>query len=106
MYTRCLVMTLYTTSVARQRIHNTHQKTNLKAMFSTRFVRQLSDATIEAMFSVPSVPRWYKRDKPTVYLVVRQFPGSKVVNTNAEEATDLEAVIRQRLVKTQHTEKT
>jgi hypothetical protein len=37
---------------------------------------------------------------------VRQAPASKDVNTEAEEATELKAVTRQRLVKTQQTEKT
>jgi hypothetical protein len=37
---------------------------------------------------------------------VRQSPANKGVNTEAEEATMLEAVTRQRLVKTQRTEKT
>jgi hypothetical protein len=37
---------------------------------------------------------------------VRQSLGSKDVNTEAEEATALEAVTRQRLVKIQQTEKT
>jgi hypothetical protein len=36
---------------------------------------------------------------------VRQSPSSKGVNTEAEEAMALEAVTRQRLVKTQQTEK-
>jgi hypothetical protein len=38
-------------------------------------------------------------------LVVREPPVSKDVYTEAEEATALEAVTRQRLVKTQQTEK-
>jgi hypothetical protein len=37
---------------------------------------------------------------------MRQSPSIKDVNTEAEEATALEAVIRERLVKTQQTEKT
>jgi hypothetical protein len=39
-------------------------------------------------------------------LVVRESPGSKDVNTEDVEATALEAVTRQRLVKTQQAEKT
>jgi hypothetical protein len=61
--------------------------------------------TIEELFSVRYVPKWYNRGKPRVWLVVSQSPGSKVVNTEAEEATDLETVTRQRLVKIQQTEK-
>jgi hypothetical protein len=37
---------------------------------------------------------------------VRQLPASKDVNTEAEEATTLEAVTRRKPVKIQHTEKT
>jgi hypothetical protein len=51
------------------------------------------------------VPRYYKQDKSSVYLVVRQSPASKDVNTEVEGATALEVVTRQRLVKTQQTEK-
>jgi hypothetical protein len=36
---------------------------------------------------------------------VRQSPASKDVNTEAEEATALEAVIRRKFLKTQQTEK-
>jgi hypothetical protein len=36
---------------------------------------------------------------------VRELPASKDVNTEAEEATVLKAVTRQRLMKTQQTEK-
>jgi hypothetical protein len=36
---------------------------------------------------------------------MRKSPASKDVNTEAEEATALEAVTRQRLVKAQQTEK-
>jgi hypothetical protein len=49
-------MTLLTTSVARQQIPETQQKTNWEAAFSTRSMRQLRDATIEelleAMFAI------------------------------------------------------
>jgi hypothetical protein len=48
------------------------------------------------------MPECYKQDKPRVQLVGRQSPGSK----EAEEVTALEAVIRQRLEKTQQIEKT
>jgi hypothetical protein len=65
-------------------------------VFSTRSVRQLDDATIEeqleAVFSLQSLPRCYKQDK--FKLVVRQSPTNKDVNTEAEEATALEAVKR------------
>jgi hypothetical protein len=39
-------------------------------------------------------------------MVVRQSPASKDVNTEAEEATALEADTRRQLVKIQQTEKT
>jgi hypothetical protein len=48
------------TTVARQQIHNTHRWTNYEAVFSTRSVRQLRDATIELLetvFSLRSMPR-------------------------------------------------
>jgi hypothetical protein len=51
------------------------------------------------------VPRCYKQDKYRVQLVGRESPASKGVNTEAEEATALEAVARRQPVKTQHTEK-
>jgi hypothetical protein len=79
-------------------------------VFSTRPVRQLRDATaeelLEAVFSMRSVPRCYKQDRYGVYLVVRQSPVSKDVNTEAEETAALETVTRQRLVKTSQNEKT
>jgi hypothetical protein len=52
-----------------------------------------------------SLPKCYKQVRSRIYLVVRQSPASKVVNTEPEEATALEAVTR-RLVKTRQTEKT
>jgi hypothetical protein len=55
---------------------------------------------------VRSAPRYYKQEWHRVSLVVRQSPASKDVNTEAEGATALEAVTRQRLVKTKQTEKT
>jgi hypothetical protein len=65
-------------------------------MFSTQFVRQLRDATreeaFEAVFSMRSVPKCYKQDKSRIYPVLRYSPTSKDVNTEAEEATALEAV--------------
>jgi hypothetical protein len=48
-----------------------------------------------------SVPTCYEQYKSIVYLAERQLPASKDVNTEAEEATALEAVIGQRLVKAQ-----
>jgi hypothetical protein len=54
---------------------------------------------------VRSVPRCYKQDKSRVYLVVRQSPASKGVNTEAEEATALIAVTRRQPAKIQQTEK-
>jgi hypothetical protein len=50
--------------------------------------------------------RCYKLDKSRVQFIGRHAKVSKGVNTEAEEATALEAVTRQRLVKTQQTEKT
>jgi hypothetical protein len=55
---------------------------------------------------VLSVLRCYKQDKSRVLLVVGKSPGSKDVNTEVERSTALESVVRQRLVKTQQTEKT
>jgi hypothetical protein len=82
----------------------------MEAGFSTRSVRQLRDATIEALFgdifSVQSVPRCYMRDRSRILLVVRQSPAIKDVNTEVEGSAALEVVIRQRLVKTQQSEKT
>jgi hypothetical protein len=52
------------------------------------------------VFSMRSVMRFYKQDNSRIYLIMRQSPASKDVNTEAEESTALEAVIRQRLVKT------
>jgi hypothetical protein len=78
-------------------------------MFSSRSMRQLSDATVkklEAVFSMRSVPRCNKQDKSRVHLVGRQSPTSKDVNTEAEEATALEAATRRQPVKIQQTEKT
>jgi hypothetical protein len=77
-------------------------------MFSTQSVRQLRDATIkesfEAVFSMRSVPKYYKQAKSRVCSVVRQSSTSKDMNTEADEATALEAVTRQGLVKTRKTE--
>jgi hypothetical protein len=78
-------------------------------VFSKRSVRQLREATtelLEAVFSMRSVSGCYKQDKSRVQLVGGQSADSKGVNTEAEEVTALEAVTRQRLVKTQQTEKT
>jgi hypothetical protein len=72
-------------------------------------VQQLHDATIElleAEFSVRSVSRCYKQDKPRVLLVVRRSPASKDVDPEVEESMALDAVTRKRLVMTQETEKT
>jgi hypothetical protein len=82
-------------------------------------VLQLHDATtqevLEVVIYMGSVPRCYNQDYSRVYSVavnqksrrfVRQPPASKGANTEAEEATALEAVTRRRPVKTQQTEKT
>jgi hypothetical protein len=50
-----LIMTLQTTSVARQQIPNTHQYTNWEAIFSTRSMRLLRGATIELLGEVVSM---------------------------------------------------
>jgi hypothetical protein len=55
-------------------------------------VQQLCDVTIEELFSARSVPRCYKEGKSTVYLLLRQSPASKAVNTKTEGSTALEAV--------------
>jgi uncharacterized membrane protein len=70
MYTRCYVMTVQTTLVARQKIPDKHQWTNWEAVFSTWSMRQLRVATIEELlgevFSVRSVLRCYKQDKSII----------------------------------------
>jgi hypothetical protein len=53
-----------------------------------------------------AVPTFYEQDKSRIQSVWRKSPASKGMNTEAEEATALKAVTRQRLVKTQQTEKT
>jgi hypothetical protein len=60
---------------------------------------------LEAMFSMRSVPGC-KQDKSRVQLVGRGSPSSKGVNTEVEETNALKAATRQRLKKTQQTEKT
>jgi hypothetical protein len=55
---------------------------------------------------VRSIHRCCKQDKSKVQLVVRPSPASEDVNTEAEGRTALEYVTRQRLVKTEQTEKT
>jgi hypothetical protein len=74
-------------------------------MFATQSVWQLRDVTIDVllgeMFSVRSAPRRYKQDKFKFYLIVKGSPASKDVNTEAEEATVLEAVTRRQTVKIQ-----
>jgi hypothetical protein len=95
---------------AGQKIPNTHQWSNWKAVFSTWSERQLRDATIgellSGVFSVRSMLRCYKQNKFKVYLVVRQSLARKDVNTEDEGSTALEAISRQRLAKTYQIEKT
>jgi hypothetical protein len=43
---------------------------------------------------MPFIPTSYKQEKSRVLLAVRQSPASKDVNTEAEEATELEAITR------------
>jgi hypothetical protein len=81
-----------------------------EAVFSTLSVRQLRDATIgkllEEIRSVRSVPRCYKQDRSRLRLVVRQSPGSKDVNIEAEGTTALEAVTKRQPLKMQQIAKT
>jgi hypothetical protein len=75
-----------------------HEWSKWEAVFSTKSVRQLCDATIEELlgevFTVGSVPRCFKQAKSRVQLVVRQSPASKDVNTEVERSTALEAVTK------------
>jgi hypothetical protein len=48
----------------------------------------------------------YKQGKSRIYLVVRESPASKDVNTEDEEATALEAVTRRQPVMIEQTEQT
>jgi hypothetical protein len=95
--------------VTRQQIPNEHQLSNWEEISSTRSTRQLRDTTVkemlEAVFSMRSGPSCYKQDKSRIQLAGRQSPVSKDVYTKTEELTALEAVTRQRLVKTQQTGK-
>jgi hypothetical protein len=62
-------MTLWTTSVATEQFPNTHQWANWEAVFITRSVQQLRNATIqllEAVFYVRIVPRCYKQYKSRI----------------------------------------
>jgi hypothetical protein len=52
------------------------------------------------------MPRCYKWDKSNISLVVRESLTSNDVNTEAEEATALEAITRQQQMKIQQTEET
>jgi hypothetical protein len=85
-----------------------YQWTKWEAVFSTLSVRQLRDVTIkellEAVFSIPSMPRCFKQDKPRILSVVRNSPASKDVKADVEEVTVLEAVARRQPVKIQQTE--
>jgi hypothetical protein len=66
---------------------------NWEAVFSTRPVRQLRDATIELLlgdvFYVRSLPVCHKKGRSRVQLVVRPSSASNGVNMEAEEATAL-----------------
>jgi hypothetical protein len=79
----------------------------LEEVFSARSVILLRDATIEELlgevFCVRYMPRLYNEEQ----LRLRESleTAVKVVNTEAEEATELEAVTRRQAVKTQKTEK-
>jgi hypothetical protein len=77
--------------ISRRQIPNMHQWTNWDAIFSTRSVRQLRNATelLEAVFSMRPVQRCYKQGKSRIKIVVRQSPASKDVNTEVEESTAL-----------------
>jgi hypothetical protein len=73
-------------------------------------VRKLRDAGIEEVLGevlyMRSVPTSYKQGESRILLFGRQSPANKGVNTEAEEATVLEAVNRRPSVKIQQTEKT
>jgi ribosomal protein S2 len=71
-------------------------------MLSVQHLRDVSiELLYEVVFSMLSSVRCYKQDKPRILLVGRHSPASKNVNTEAEEATALEAVTRQLPVKVQ-----
>jgi hypothetical protein len=52
------------------------------------------------------MPRCYKQDTWSNEFVVRQWPASKDMYMEVEEVTELVAVTRRQLVKTQQTKKT
>jgi hypothetical protein len=89
-------------------------KSNSGMVFCTRSERQPRDGTIEELlgevFSIFSVSRLYNEEQFRLReslemavrragIVARQSPASQDVNTEAEEATALEAVTRPQPVK-------
>jgi hypothetical protein len=70
-------------------------------------VRQPHDATVEELLGdcLLCCPCQGVISRTSPELVVRESPASKGLNAKAERGMALEAVIRQRLVKTQQTEK-
>jgi hypothetical protein len=95
--------------VARNQIPNMHQWTNWEEVLSTHSMQQLYDAAIEELletvFSMQSMLRCYKQDRSRVLLVGKESPASKGMNVQVEGSMALEAITRQRLGKTQQTEK-
>jgi hypothetical protein len=72
-------------------------------------MRQLCDTTEELLvevFSVESMQRCYKQYNSRVWLAIRMSPACKDMNMELDGSTALEAITRQRLVKTQQTEET
>jgi hypothetical protein len=71
--------------------------------------RQLRDAIIDDLlrnvFYMVSVPKCFKQDNSIIWLVVIYSSAIKDVSTEVEGYTALKAVTRQRLLKTQQTEK-
>jgi hypothetical protein len=61
-------------------------------------VPQQIEELLGEVFSVRSVKLCYKQDKSWILLVVRQSSASNGVDTEAEEATALEAVTKRQPV--------
>jgi hypothetical protein len=78
--------------VARQQFPNTYQWTNWEAVFSTQFVRQLSDATIElleSVFSMRFAPRSYGQAKSKSFFFVIILSGVRLSPLGTAATTDL-----------------
>jgi hypothetical protein len=92
--------------IARQQIPNTHQWTNREVVFSKQSAPHDATILLDTVFPMWSMPWCYKQDKSRASLAGRQSPTSKDMNTEAEEATMLEAITRRQPVKIQQTKKT